>query len=193
MRLNLATRQFHADVDGPWLDLLRPSVGVADYLNTLVRTYGLVAPFESARRYSPDLERVIGIDSPVCAGLIAQDLVSLGLTAQQVASIPTCPDLSIFHSTTDALGWFYVVERSTLLQDGVRRYLHKHLDIEHASSYLAAYEGHVSHRWASFGRVLDRVGQDEQTADEIVRAACDAFITCRHWFRTTSVHKRSIG
>lgn len=53
VRLNLATRQWHASVDDGWLSLLRPTVTVAEYVGQLVRTYGLVAPFESACRYTP--------------------------------------------------------------------------------------------------------------------------------------------
>ncbi len=193
VRLNLATRQFHADVDAPWLDLLSPSVGISDYLAALVRTYGLIAPFESACRYTPGVARLVDLKQLLRAGLIAQDLLALGLSAQQIATIPTCPSLSIFRSIPEALGWLYVLERSTLLHDGVRRHLQRHLAVDNACGYLAAYEGHVSDRWAAFGRVLDRVGHDATSANEIVRSSCDAFQTCRDWLRNTTAAKRSTG
>jgi len=184
MRLNLATRHYHAAVDEPWLDLLRPSVGLSDYVGVLVRTYGLVAPFESACKYTPGLAHVIDVSELIRAGLIAQDLLALGLTPVRVANVPTCPAIASFSGLHEALGWMYVVERSTLLQDGIRRHLVRQLpQVERACAYLGAYEGHVADHWTSFGRLLDRVTNDTAVANAVIRAACDAFDTCRNWLR----------
>jgi heme oxygenase len=184
-RLNISTRHWHADVDEPWLDLLRPLVTRADYLAQLVRTYGFVAPFESACRYTPGLARELDFHHFSRAGLIAQDLLSLGLLPAQVASIPHCPSITMFRDIAEALGWLYVVERFTLLHDGIRRHLIKHLpDIESATTYLKMYEGHVGEHWSSFGRLLDRVGTKDERANEIVAAASAGFGCVRQWFRS---------
>ncbi|HSN27992.1 MAG TPA: hypothetical protein VLT45_17000, partial [Kofleriaceae bacterium] len=79
-KLNLATRHLHADVDDPWLDLLRGDVTLADYSSQLVRTYGLIAPFESACKYTPGVARMLDYRQLLRAGLIARDLLALGLT-----------------------------------------------------------------------------------------------------------------
>lgn len=194
MRLNLATRPYHADVDQPWLDLIRPTRAcVSDYVDVLIRTYGVVAPLESACRYMPGLARIVDFKQLMRAGLIAQDLLSLGLSPLQVATISQCPSITMFRGLPEALGWLYVIERSTLLQDGIRRHLQRHLDIENAYAYLTAYEGHVNDHWNAFGRVLDRIGHDAATANEIIRASCDAFDACRQWLRTTTTEKRNVG
>ena len=184
MKLNLATRQFHADVDEPWLALLDKKVGVADYLNVLVRTYGLLAPFESACRYTTGIPRIVDGQFLQRAGLIAQDLLTLGLSPMQVAVIPTCPDLTIFRSVGEALGWLYVVERSTLLQDGIRRHLLETLpQVERATAYLAFYEGRANEHWLQLGRLLDRVASEAAVEDEVIESANKAFATCRAWLR----------
>lgn len=193
MRLNLATRQYHADADGPWLDLLRPNVAVSDYLGVLVRTYGIVAPFESACMYSSGKRLLPDFTYVMRAGLIAQDLLNLGLSPLQVATIPTCASIALFRTRTEALGWLYVVERATLLQDGVRRHLLSNLRVENACSYIAAYEGRVSEHWLAFGRQLDRAAPDATTANEIILSACDAFATCREWLRSMRTETRSVG
>jgi heme oxygenase len=189
MKLNLATRQFHADVDEPWLALLDPKVGVADYLNLLVRTYGVIAPFESACRYTTGIGRVVDHHYLQRAGLIAQDVMSLGLTPMQVAVIPTCPELTIFSSVAEALGWLYVVERSTLLQDGLRRHLVECLpQVEGATAYLAAYDGRTNEHWLKLGHLLDAAAHDPAVEAEVVTAATNAFAICRGWFRRSATY-----
>jgi heme oxygenase len=184
MQLNMATRHSHAEVDEPWLDLMRPTVSRADYLGQLVRTYGFVAPFEGACKYTPDLARVLDIQQ-TRAGLIAQDLLALGLSPSQVASVPQCHSITTFRSVAEALGWAYAVERSTLLQDGIRRHLLAHLpEIGPACTYLASYEGRVGEQWQTFGRLLDRVGA-KLGADEIIEAAHAGFDTVKTWFKTS--------
>jgi len=194
MRLNLATRQHHADVDEPWLALLQPDVALSDYLAVMVRTYGLLAPFESACRYTTGIPRIIDTRYLQRAGLIAQDLIALGLSPMQVAIIPTCPELTIFRSVAEALGWFYVVERSTLLQDGIRRYLIQRLaHVESATSFLAAYEGRAGEHWVHLGRMLDQAGTDPVVAAEVIASATSAFSTCREWLRAATHDSRSFG
>lgn len=193
MRLNMATRHWHADVDEPWLDLLRPMVTRADYLAQLVRTYGFVAPFESACKYTPDLSRVLDFRQLTRAGLIAQDLLALGLSPSQVANVPQCHDIVTFADVPEALGWLYVVERATLLQDGIRRHIISHLpDVAHACAYLSIYGGRVNDHWETFGRILDRAGAKPEHANQIHAAAHAGFDMAKHWLRG-NLARRSTG
>jgi heme oxygenase len=193
MRLNIATRHSHAEVDEPWLDLLHPSVSRADYLNLLVRMYGFVGPFEGACKYTPDLDRIPLIHH-TRAGLIAQDLLALGLTPGQIANLPQCHSITTYRGVGEALGWLYVVERTTLLHDGVHRHLQLHLpEVGEAFSYLSAYDGRVGEHWTTFGRLLDRIATKPEDANEIVHAAQAAFETLKDWFHTMRSHAKSAG
>jgi heme oxygenase len=193
LRLSLATREAHADVDERWLELLRPNVAVGDYLGQLVRVYGLVAPFESACRYTPGIEAHLDVRQSSRAGLVAKDLLSLGLTPSQVSSIPSCPAITTFRSVAEAFGWLYVVERSTLLQDGIRRHLLNHLpQVHHAVSYLTTYDGRVADHWQTFGASLDQVGATEELAQQVLAATHEGFAAARSWFKPR--HEiRSVG
>lgn len=185
MRLNMATRSSHADVDEPWLSLLRSDVTRTAYISVLARTYGFIAPFESACKYTPGVERDVDIRQLSRAGLLAHDLLSLGLEPSQVTQIPHCPRITTFGSLAEALGWIYVVERSTLLFDGIRRHLLRHAPwAAQACVYLSAYDGTVGENWSAFGRRLDRVGAKPDVADEIVEASQAAFACATEWFRT---------
>lgn len=193
-KLNLATRQWHADVDDPWLELLRPDVSVADYLAQLVRTYGLIAPFESACKYSSGVASILEYRQLLRAGLIAQDLIALGITPAQLARIATCPDIDMFRTTAEALAWLYVIERSTLLQDGVRRHLVRTLPmIANACAYLGAYEGHVGDHWLAFGRMLDRISTEHGNEHDIVAAAEGAFSSAKHWLASSRRDARRVS
>lgn len=190
MRLNLVTRQCHADVDEPWLALMHPTVTRADYLSQLVRTFGFVAPFEAACRYTPDLEGLLEGRHLSRAGLIAQDLLTLGLTPAQVANAPQCFSITTFRSVREALGWMYVIERATLLQDGIRRHLLTYLsEIQEATAYLTAFDGRVSDHWNTFGRMLDHVGSTTEAADEIIAAANAGFACAQRWFRVAEARR----
>ncbi len=182
LNLSIATRHWHADVDDPWLDLLRPSVAVSDYLAQLVRLYGLIAPFESAIRYTPGIEPFVDVHQMSRAGLLAKDLLTLGLSPAQVANIPACDALTTFRGPAEAIGWLYVVERSTLLQDGIRRHLlHQLPQVECACAYLTAYDRRPGDHWQQFGDLLERVGKTPEQAEELLAAATAGFDAARRW------------
>lgn len=193
MRLNIATRHSHAELDEPWLALLQPTVTRADYLNVLVRTYGFLGPFEGACKYTPDLGR-IPLLQHTRAGLIAQDLLALGLSPAQVANIPQCASITTFRGVAEALGWFYVVERSTLLHEGVCREVQLHVPgVENALAYVSAHGGHVSENWTTLGRLLDRIGVKPDVASEVITSARAGFETMKEWFHNTRAHQQSAG
>lgn len=193
-KLNLATRRWHADVDDPWLELMRPDVTQADYLAQLVRMYGVVAPFESACLYTRGVTKLLEYRQLLRAGLIAQDILALGMSPNQVSRIPTCPAITMFRDIGEALGWLYVVERSTLLQDGVKRHLlEKHPELANACAYLSAYEGHVSDHWLAFGRMLDRAAAQLDVEESILNAAEEAFAHTKQWLMATRTSSRTAG
>lgn len=180
-RLISSTKAFHAYVDEPWLGLLRPDVSRSDYLAVLVRMYGLLAPFESACLYAPQTARQLAPQQLARAGFIAQDLMALNLTAAQVATIPTCPELSMFSTYEESLGWLYVIERSTLLQHGLRPHLLARIPgIDVASTYLASCDESIHDRWAAFGDLVDAA--PPEAAEAIVVAAQNGFVIAQSWF-----------
>jgi heme oxygenase len=192
MRLNVATRQWHADVDEPWLHLLRTAVSRTDYCTQLVRTFGFVAPFESACRYTPGLEAVLTGRELGRAGLIAQDLLALGLSPSQVATVPQCHGITTFKDVPEALAWVYVVERTTLLQEGIRRHLLANVpELDVAVSYLAAFDGRGGDHWRTFGRLLDRIGSTAEVCNEIIAAAKMGFSCAKDWFGNSFEQRRT--
>src|SRR5574338_1033973 len=157
LRLNLETRGFHALADEGSLALLRDDATRLDYARWLAAVYGFEAPLEAALAYTPNLKLLIDLRSRSRAGLVVQDLLALGLRAGEITDLPQCLPMAPFRSPIEALGWLYVVERSTLLHDAIRRHITSRLpELAIATSYLSSYAGNAGARWAELGHVLDR-------------------------------------
>lgn len=181
LQLNIATRRYHDAADAPWLDLMVPSVDPQDYVEHLVKIYGFEAPLEAALRYTPGLSALIDLRARTRSGLLAQDLMRLGVSASQIAKLPQ--RFVAFSDAVDALGWMYVVERSALRHGGVLRYLVEHLpEVNRASSYLAAYDAATGNRWSELGAALDSVGHSASVVHQLVRSANQGFQALRDWF-----------
>ena len=182
LQLNVATRKHHDAADAPRLGLMVPTVDQQQYVDHLIRIFGFEAPLESALRYTPGLSALIDLRARTRTGLLAQDLMRLGMPASLITGLPQ--RFIAFHDVCDALGWMYVVERSALRHGGVLRYLLEHLpEINRASSYLAAYDAATGNRWSELGAALDVVGQSVATIHQITRAANQGFQALRDWFR----------
>jgi heme oxygenase len=176
--LNVETCAHHPAVDRFWLE---PITTQTDYMQRLVRAYGFEAPLEAAIAYTPGLGDFVDIGPRIRAGLIAQDLMTLGLEPGQVSAIPQCM-VAPFASATEAMGWLYVHQRATLIHDGARRELVSRLPrLARATSYLGAYAGTAGVHWDDFGIALDRIAVGA-TRLRIVHAANEAFRTAAQWF-----------
>jgi heme oxygenase len=182
LQLNIATRKHHDAADAPWLGLMVPSVDQRQYMDHLIRIFGFEAPLESALRYTPGLNALIDLRARTRTGLLAQDLMRLGMSASQIAKLPQ--RFIAFSDACDALGWMYVVERSALRHGGVLRYLVEHIpEVNRASSYLAAYDAATGNRWSELGTALDVVGESTATIFQVALAANQGFQAMREWFR----------
>lgn len=181
IRLNLETRAFHAGVDAQWLDLVHRRASRRHYMQCLVRAYGFDSPLEAALRYTRNFDQLVDMTGRYRAGLIAQDLLQLGLGPSQVASIPQ-QMIAPFAHVAEALGWLYVHERATLAYDYVRRELLRQVpDLSRSASYLSAYEGDVGSRFDDLGQQLDRLASSPAIAERVVVAAKDAFKHALAW------------
>lgn len=187
VRLNVETRGFHAAADAPWLDLVAPGRTVTrlDYVSQLVLAYGFDAPLEAALAYTPHLEPFVELHPRFRCGLLAQDLLSLGVSPGQMAGLRQCM-IAPFASVAEAFGWLYVHERSTLLHEGIGCELASRLpEVAGAMSALHAHDGRVGGLWDDFGQALDRVARTSHIEDRVVAAAVDAFRTLGVWHRRT--------
>jgi heme oxygenase len=191
IRLNLDTRDLHPSIDRFWLALIdKPTTTEAEYREHLERAYGFEAPIEAALAYTHRLQELVGVTHRFRSGLIAQDLLNLGVPAQKLASLPQAA-VAPFSSISEALGWLYVHERATLIHGTVCGVVLDRLPhLAHASSYLCAHSGHIGSRWDELGETLDALARTPMIYQRISRAAVDAFETAIAWYGV-DVAKRS--
>jgi len=182
-RLDRETRHHHADADRFWFALVDGNrvPTESDYINCLVRAYGFEGPLEAALAYTSKLEQLVDMNRRYRAGLIAQDLLMLGLSAPQIARLPQAM-IAPFARVGEALGWLYVRERATIAHAKVHRELVQRVSgLRDATAYLSAYEGNLDKRIDDLALVIEDVSQSPVIEDRIVSAANEAFRTLLNW------------
>lgn len=178
-RVDQETRFDHASADGLWRDLMESAATPATYMHHLMRLYGFAAPLEAALAYTPNLASAIDVRGRVRSGLIAKDLLALGISAGNIAELPQCM-IAPFATVAEALGWMYVVERSAGLHGAVRRYLiARYPRLEGATTYLASSG---AARWSTFADALEPYVQTRALQQQVVTGARDAFRCALDWF-----------
>jgi heme oxygenase len=192
--LDRETRESHAEADQGWERLLHGSDTTRDdYIHQLTVTYGFASAFEAACSYTPGVTAALDLRGRSRSILIAQDLLALGWSVDDVKTIRCC-SLPPFQDAAEALAWMYVVERPTLIYADVRDELTgRFVDLERATAYLGAYEGHASKRWAELGIALDRLCASDKVCKRVVEAARAAFHALIDWQRTSTPVLRSVG
>jgi len=192
-RLNEETRAHHAEAEADFDMLFEAETTPRHYLLFLVRVYGFEAPLESTLSMTPNLELMIDLKERTKAGYLAQDLMALGLRPSEIAELPQCLAIPQFRGAAEALGWMYVIERTTLAHSVVRRHLLTRLprEVRNASNYLSSYTGVVGTRWRKFGTTLDDVARMPEIASRVVAAAGEAFRCQRRWIQQDAQDTRA--
>jgi heme oxygenase len=144
--------------------------------------WGLHAPLEQRVRkvadsclLLPDLERRFKL------GLLTGDLAELGVVAPEV-ELPVCQGLPAIDSPERALGALYVLERSTLGNRHMHRYLSHVLPsmTARASRFLTGYGADTQHMWTAFGEHL--MAKKALDRDAVVETAGKIFAAATAWF-----------
>ena len=184
-RLHADTRRHHAEADTDFDVLFRTNCSASHYLAFLLRVYGFEAPLESALALTPNLELMLDLAERRKAHYLVKDILALGLEPAELDDIPQCMAIPQFRGAAEALGWMYVVERSTLAYCVIRRHLLTVLprEMSRASEYLQSYTGVLGRRWREFGTLLDDIARQPAIADRIVTAANEAFRAQRRWIQ----------
>ncbi|HUJ60749.1 MAG TPA: biliverdin-producing heme oxygenase [Kofleriaceae bacterium] len=180
-RLVIETEREHQAADEETLQLLH-AVTPSVYRRYLMRTHGFVLPVERALAATRDLERVIDVRRFTKHDLLRRDLQSFRMTDADLEQLPVC-DIPKFRSPEQALGWAFVVERSTLSHANMFRHLASVMpgDVAFTSTYLKCYAGTIGEQWETFGDALEAVASSEAHIAHAIDAARTAFRTHRAW------------
>jgi heme oxygenase len=185
-RLDDETRELQVEADADlhaWLD---GAISPRDYRRFLTRTYGFLRPLELSLSETTDLDRFFDPRQLRKHHLLAHDLETLGMKVRDIEALPQCMAIPLFETVHEALGWLYVVERSTLGHATLFRHLAGALpgEVAFASRYLKCYVGAAGEMWRSFGARVEASIAEPRHADRIVDAAKASFHNYRRWQTT---------
>ena len=178
-RLRCATEEAHGRLEER-LEIVQRVCSRAERLAAVERFWGLHEGAE--RALAPMLGDVDGLDFAARrrAELIEADLADLG--GNKPSSVPVCP-VEHTKSRAEALGFFYVLEGSTLGGKVIRRELAALGQDATGLSFLDPYGPDTGERWRSLLAVLRRESPSGTgaVADEMVRGAVSAFKHAEGW------------
>lgn len=183
LRLKQATQTRHAALESRSV-LLSPSLSRTAYRHCLRRFFGYYAPLEllllGGNRWS---DAGLAHTAWQKAPLLAQDLLTLGDTPDQLSQAPQCQSLPDLSTVARVLGCLYVIEGATLGGQIVTRHLSTSLAITPHSggAFFRGYGEHTGSRWKSFGTHLTAFALRSGCDDEIVASANETFETLDRW------------
>ena len=152
--LRIGTRAAHDQLEGT-LGLLDDRLDLEAYRTVIERFYGFWRNWEP--RMAILFQDAAFLDPRRRVHLLQADLAALGLSAQAVAMLPTCP-LPLLRNGVEALGSLYVMEGSTLggrvIERNVERCLG--LNAQHGCTYFAGYGTHTGAMWRQLLARLDQ-------------------------------------
>ena len=182
-RIRYETRALHEQIEGI-VPLLQPDADEQTYRSYLEKLLGFHRPLEPVLFARAGL-RELGIRRAERekAPWLARDLLTLGLSAEEVISLPRCRTLPCVQSLSAALGCCYVLEGATLGAQLIHRELSTRLPdtMSRASSYLRCYGTETGKMWKAFCAALEHHGQCAEEQLEMADAARETFTTLRAW------------
>lgn len=178
--LRNATERHHHKVEAE-LDLLRPSLRLADYVALLERFYGF------HRLWEPHVAALLETELPDFfrprrkLQNIEADLRHLGHGTEDLSALASCHNLPPLGSVGAALGSLYVIEGSTLGGRILARHFGEHLGVrpEAGCRLFSGYEERTGQMWKAFGEVMAiRSPAEDQ---DMLTAAVATFESLGEW------------
>lgn len=182
-RLKRDTRIYHEQIE-QIVDLPSRLRSREGYRAVLVKFYGFYAPLEVGLRRIDGLALALS-DVAVRrkAGLIARDLVALGVPAAELSTLSYCDDLPALPDVAHALGCLYVLEGATLGGQIIARQLTDSLGVtaDSGGAFFSGYGPATGPMWRSFGAGLAAYAATPEREAAVVTAARETFRAFERW------------
>lgn len=160
--------------------LTRPTT--ASYRGYLCDVYSLIVPLERAMVLAGGLE-VSFVRPRIRSGLIASDLLALGLSHDIYPLLARRFAFAPFTSRVEALGWLYVLERFVrvhgTLVDSLREAMPRELAV--ASRYLCCYDDAL---WTQLLARIEACSGFGQDGTNVITTIRDATTHVCGWLQT---------
>jgi heme oxygenase len=181
-RLRTATAELHHSLEAR-LDLLSPQLSLERYRLLLLGFHGYYAAIEP-RLVGLARETRVSLPIVARAGLLEQDLLSLGMRAEAIAAGPRCADLPTLLDREHLAGCLYVLEGSRLGGRVIARFVEEHLGLTRLRGccFFADEGQETTRRWTEVLSWLEGHAADAGVDQlRIVSSAGETFRSLERW------------
>lgn len=189
-RLKAQTSTLHERLEAA-LDLLNSELTVGDYRRLLKIFYGFYQPLETGlQSFAVGLESAgVGLAARRKLPSLHRDLLSLGLTDDDIRALPLCAYAPRVEGVAAAFGCLYVMEGATLGGQLLTRHFAAQFALtpENGCAFFGSYGPSVGARWREFGSALEEFARREGGEEMMVAAARATFTTLETWLTETRV------
>ncbi|MCS6808513.1 MAG: biliverdin-producing heme oxygenase [Bacteroidota bacterium] len=191
VKLKAQTRPQHDSIEGNRFGkaMMDGTLSEADYLLFLQKFYGFHVPLERLLRRINWSSAGIDIEQRCKARLLERDLLSLGMTQDEIASLPEASTLPSMSTIQEAAGVLYVMEGSTLGGQIQARQVQKMYGrtADNGAAYFSSYGAHVGAMWKSCCEAIARIADNnEENEAVIIASAQQTFQALEHWLAVES-------
>ncbi len=181
-RLKRETAAAHQHLEAQ-LGLLDPGLDVHRYLRVLETFYGFYVPVEIDVTRLAAAELPLGFPLRARAELIERDLMALGLSPADLATLPLCSDRPELASVEDLAGCLYVLEGACLGGQVLIPVMHRRLGIakDSGAAFFAGDEERTLPRWTVIVAWLDGLPRAGASTAKIISAATATFEAFTRW------------
>jgi heme oxygenase len=187
-RMRTATAALHLDIEHE-LNLLDPQLSIRRYQRILEILHGFYLPLENALHAFADERPLHGVALRNRTALLRRDLLSLGMTAMEVARLPRCKDLPDVRNLENWAGTVYVLEGADLGGRVIAPVICERfkLDKEKGVAFFSGEERDANVRWKSFLGWLEALAVSGGRADAMIASACSTFRSLVNWARVQEI------
>jgi len=182
-RVKSATRTQHERLEGlmPFDERLTMST----YQDVLRRFLGLFEPLESALQKQP-LPSALNFPTRMRQGSLINDLLTVGVAADDIRSIPRCHDFNSLRNLPYAIGCMYVVEGSRLGGQHISRLVRERLGIgESGCEFFSSHGVEVGVMWRSFCDIVRSLVIEPLDQNDFIEGATFSFSIFSLWMEAS--------
>lgn len=178
-RMRASMRPLHDRIEAS-LDLMTPELDSRRYQRFLERSYGFISACE--RRIDVNgAPPALRLADRLKSELLRSDLERFGHTTASLSALKSPSTLPPVESWPAALGYFYVVEGSTLGGQIIARHVRATIGSEQPVGFLSGGRSEVALRWKQMLAVMMGEMANDAAERDVTAAAAQTFELLRHW------------
>ncbi len=178
--LKNTTHEVHQQLETK-MDLMSRLETKESYLELLKKFYQYYLPIESKLSAYPN---ELPLEGRMKISLLKKDLLALGLSEDEISTLPAAKTVPEINSASEAIGAFYVLEGSTMGGQVISKQLRTKLEItpETGGSFFWAYGPKTMPMWLAFREFLnsDETSQ-KRDKSKILESAKSTFLSLERW------------